>query len=76
MGYHFPAFLKKKMRRCDSVYPDGVLLSFTGRHSIKTPLLRSMEAISEQAMRIVRLFNKNTTATKLLRLSARSRSIS
>ncbi len=30
----------------------------------KTPLLRSMEAISEQALRIVRLFG-NTTATKV-----------
>lgn len=40
--------------------------SFTGEAlDKKTPLLRSMEAISEQAMRIVRLFNKNTTATKV-----------
>ena len=40
--------------------------SFTGEAlDKKTPLLRSMEAISQQAMRIVRLFNKNTTATKV-----------
>ena len=52
--------------------------SFTGEAlDKKTPLLRSMEAISEQAMRIVRLFNRNTTATESDSVRRRrSRSIS
>lgn len=42
-----------------------VFFSYTGEAlDKKTPLLRSMEAIDKQAMRIVRLFG-NTTATKV-----------
>ena len=60
-----PAFLKE-----DST---GVLLciptafcSYTGEAlDKKTPLLRSMEAISAQSLRIIRLFG-NTTATKVI----------
>ena len=60
-----PAFLKE-----DAV---GVILciptafcSYTGEAlDKKTPLLRSMEAISQQALRIVRLFG-NTEATKVV----------
>ena len=60
-----PAFLKE-----DST---GVLLciptafcSYTGEAlDKKTPLLRSMEAVSAQSLRIIRLFG-NTTATKVI----------
>lgn len=65
MGYHFPCFLKEDATGVILCIPTA-FCSFTGEAlDKKTPLLRSMEAISEQAMRIVRLFNKNTTATKV-----------
>ena len=60
-----PAFLKEDATGVILCIPTA-FCSFTGEAlDKKTPLLRSMEAISEQAMRIVRLFNKNTTATKV-----------
>ena len=61
-----PAFLKEDATGVILCIPTA-FCSFTGEAlDKKTPLLRSMEAISEQAMRIVRLFNKNTTATRVI----------
>lgn len=48
-----------------SLYIPTVFVSYTGEAlDKKTPLLRSMSALSEQAIRILRLFG-NTTATKV-----------
>lgn len=48
-----------------SLYIPTVFVSYTGEAlDKKTPLLRSMSALSEQAVRILRLFG-NTTATKV-----------
>lgn len=59
-----PAFLKESGTGLTLCIPT-VFCSYTDEAlDKKTPLLRSMEAINEQAMRIVRLFG-NTTATKV-----------
>jgi len=56
-----PAFV-----RDDSLYIPTAFCSYTGEAlDKKTPLLRSMEAISKQAMRILKIFG-NTTATKVI----------
>lgn len=48
-----------------SLYIPTVFVSYTGEAlDKKTPLLRSMDALSQQAIRILRLFG-NTTATKV-----------
>ena len=48
-----------------SLYIPTVFVSYTGEAlDKKTPLLRSMDALSQQAIRILRLFD-NTTATKV-----------
>ena len=55
-----PAFVKD-----GSLYIPTAFCSYTGEIlDKKTPLLRSMEVLSEQALRIVRLFG-NTTATRV-----------
>ncbi len=60
-----PAFLKEDATGVILCIPTA-FCSFKGEAlDKKTPLLRSMEVLSTQAMRIVRLFNKNTTATKV-----------
>ena len=60
-----PAFIKES--GCGKILCiPTAFCSYTGEAlDKKTPLLRSMEALSEQAMRIVRLFG-NTTATKVV----------
>lgn len=59
-----PAFLKKDAVGVTLCIPTA-FCSYTGEAlDKKTPLLRSMEAVSEQALRIVRLFG-NTEATKV-----------
>ena len=59
-----PAFLKESGTGVTLCIPTA-FCSYTGEAlDKKTPLLRSMEAISEQALRIVRLFG-NTEATKI-----------
>ena len=59
-----PAFLKEDATGVILCIPTA-LCSYTGEAlDKKTPLLRSMEAISTQALRIVRLFG-NTEATKV-----------
>ncbi len=59
-----PAFLKEDATGVILCIPTA-FCSYTGEAlDKKTPLLRSMEAISEQALRIVRLFG-NTEATKV-----------
>jgi len=59
-----PAFLKESSAGIILCIPTA-FCSYTGEAlDKKTPLLRSMEVISEQALRIVRLFG-NTTATKV-----------
>lgn len=61
-----PAFLKEDATGVILCVPTA-FCSYTGEAlDKKTPLLRSMEALSDQAMRIVRLFNPNTTATKVI----------
>ena len=60
-----PAFLKESGSGVTLCIPTA-FCSYTGEAlDKKTPLLRSMEAISEQALRIVRLFG-NTGATKVV----------
>jgi glutamine synthetase len=55
-----PAFIKD-----DTLYIPTAFCSYTGEVlDKKTPLLRSMDAISEQALRVLRLFG-NTTATRV-----------
>ncbi len=59
-----PAFLKEDATGVILCIPTA-FCSYTGEAlDKKTPLLRSMEAINEQALRIVRLFG-NTAATKV-----------
>ena len=59
-----PAFLKESGAGVTLCIPTA-FCSYTGDAlDKKTPLLRSMEAINKQALRIVRLFG-NTTATKV-----------
>lgn len=59
-----PAFLKEDATGVVLCIPTA-FCSYTGEAlDKKTPLLRSMEAVSEQALRIVRLFG-NTEATKV-----------
>lgn len=60
-----PAFVKETATGPTLCIPTA-FCSYTGDAlDKKTPLLRSMEAISKQALRIVRLFG-NTTATKVI----------
>ncbi len=60
-----PAFLKETSTGVILCIPTA-FCSYTGEAlDKKTPLLRSMEAISKQALRIVRLFG-NTEATKVV----------
>jgi len=60
-----PAFLKEDATGVILCIPTA-FCSYTGEAlDKKTPLLRSMEAVSEQALRIVKLFG-NTTATKVV----------
>ena len=59
-----PAFLKEAATGAILCIPTA-FCSYTGEAlDKKTPLLRSMEAVSKQALRIVRLFG-NTAATKV-----------
>ncbi len=59
-----PAFVKKDATGAVLCIPTA-FCSYKGEAlDKKTPLLRSMEAVSQQALRIVRLFG-NTTATKV-----------
>ena len=59
-----PAFLKEEATGVLLCIPTA-FCSYTGEAlDKKTPLLRSMEAVSEQALRIVRLFG-DTTSTKV-----------
>jgi glutamine synthetase len=56
-----PAFFKDK-----TLYIPTVFVSYTGEVlDKKTPLLRSMEALSKQALRVLRIFG-NTTAKKVI----------
>ncbi len=60
-----PAFLKEDATGVILCIPTA-FCSYTGEAlDKKTPLLRSMEAVSQQALRIVRLFG-NTRATKVI----------
>lgn len=53
-----PAFLKDK-----TLYIPTVFVSYTGEVlDKKTPLLRSMEVLSKQALRVLRAFGNNTTS--------------
>ena len=60
-----PAFVKEQAAGVILCIPT-VFISYTGEAlDNKTPLLRSMQALSEQALRILRLFG-NTAATKVI----------
>ena len=59
-----PAFLLEN-RNGRTLYVPSIFLSYTGESlDRKTPLLRSLEALSQQALRILRLFG-NTSATRV-----------
>lgn len=59
-----PAFVKKDQNSC-VLYIPTAFCSYTGEAlDQKTPLLRSMEAINEQALRFLRLFG-NTTSRRV-----------
>ncbi len=61
-----PAFLKEDATGVILCVPTA-FCSYKGEAlDKKTPLLRSMEALSQQAMRIVRLFCPDTTATRVI----------
>lgn len=60
-----PVFLNRGANNVTLCIPT-VFVSWTGEAlDKKTPLLRSMESISEQAMRIVKLFGNETGATRV-----------
>ena len=55
-----PAFVKEIPNGCKVLCIPTIFISYTGESiDFKAPLLRSMEAVSNQAMRIVRLFGKD-----------------
>ena len=59
-----PAFVRQDAAGATLCIPTA-FCSYTGEAlDLKTPLLRSMEAINEQALRLLRLFG-NTTSTKV-----------
>ena len=61
-----PAFIHEAPDSTPVLYIPTIFCSYTGEAlDKKTPLLRSMEALSTQAMRIVKLFG-DTTATKVV----------
>lgn len=61
-----PAFIHEAPDSTPVLYIPTIFCSYTGEAlDKKTPLLRSMEAVSTQALRIVRLFG-NTEATKVV----------
>ena len=60
-----PAFIKKDPAGNVILYIPTAFCSYTGEAlDQKTPLLRSMEAINEQSLRLIRLFG-NTTSQKV-----------
>ena len=60
-----PAFVKGGNRLSTILCIPTVFISYTGEAlDAKTPLLRSMEAVSKEAIRVVRLFG-NTEAKKV-----------
>ena len=65
LGPDQPGLHPGEPQRRDARHPDRVRLSWTGEAlDKKTPLLRSMEALSNQALRILKLFG-NTDAKKV-----------
>ena len=66
MGHHFPCVFQRRCDGRDLCIPTA-FCSFTGEAlDKKTPLLRSMEAIIPAGdCESLRLFGKNTTATKV-----------
>ena len=61
-----PAFIHEAPDSTPVLYIPTIFCSYTGEAlDKKTPLLRSMEALSTQAMRIIKLFG-DTTATKVV----------
>ena len=61
-----PAFIHEAPDSTPVLYIPTIFCSYTGESlDKKTPLLRSMEALSTQAMRIIKLFG-DTTATKVV----------
>ena len=69
-----PAFLREDAGGV-TLYIPTAFCSYTGEAlDKKTPLLRSMEAVGTQAMRILRLFG-NSTAKKITVCSGQNRNI-
>lgn len=60
-----PAFLKEDAAGVTLCIPTAFCSYFGDALDQKTPLLRSMEALSKQAVRVLRTFN-NTTATRVV----------
>ena len=71
-----PAFLNRNGNAVTLCIPTG-FVSWTGEAlDTKIPLLRSMEALSKQAMRILRLFGTDTGVSRVLTTLAPSRNTS
>ncbi len=64
MGYDFTDLRKGGCNWNHSLYPGSILLIHREALDAKTPLLRSMDAVSEQGVRLLRLLG-NTTSTKV-----------
>ena len=66
MGLQHHRFVSRSSDSTPVLYIPTIFCSYTGEAlDKKTPLLRSMEALSTQAMRIIKLFG-DTTATKVV----------
>ncbi len=63
------------MQQAVFMYPDCILFLYREALDQKTPLLRSMEAVNTQALRLLRLFG-NTTSKKVTPSLELSRNIS
>lgn len=58
-----PAFVKEIPNGCKALCIPTIFISYTGESlDYKTPLLRSMDAISRQTLRILKLFGKTPTS--------------
>ena len=64
MGLYITGICKKRCSRSDPLHPDSILLLHRWALDEKTPLLRSMEAINKESIRLLRLFG-NTTSKKV-----------
>ena len=72
-----PAYIVDTPQRIDPGHPDRIpVVDRRGAGHQKTPLLRSMEALSTQALRIFKLFGNTSVGSRLHDRRARSRNTS